>query len=68
VRFDQMLFDSFEDSSGKSFNWDYNISRTEAGFGYYMNKDALIKLVWQHNEIENNEDADLLCTQMVFKM
>ncbi|MFC1650178.1 hypothetical protein ACFL2X_01270 [Candidatus Latescibacterota bacterium] len=68
VRFDQMLFDSFEDSSGKSFNWDNNINRTEAGFGYFLNKDAQIKLVWQHNAIDDNKDVDLLSTQLVLKM
>ncbi len=68
IRFDQMLFDTFKDSSGNSFHWDYNVTRVETGFGYFLNKDTQIKLVWQHNKIESNEDIDLISTQLVLKM
>ena len=68
IRFDKMLFDTFKDSSGNSFHWDYNVTRVETGFGYFLNKDTQIKLVWQHNKIESNEDIDLISTQLVLKM
>ena len=68
IRFDQMLFDNIKDSSGKSFHWDYNVTRVESGFGYHVNRNALIKLVWQHNQIEGNDNVDLLCTKCIFKL
>ncbi len=68
ARLDQMLFDSFTDSAGESFTWDYNITRLEGGLGYFIRRNALVKLVWQHNRIEDNDDVDLLCVKSVFKL
>ncbi|MBT4483494.1 MAG: hypothetical protein HOC71_07435 [Candidatus Latescibacteria bacterium] len=68
IRIDQLLFDSFTDSAQDSFHWDYNVTRIESGFGYNFNKDVLFKLVWQHNDIEDQDTVDLVCTQFVFKL
>ncbi|MFC1528996.1 hypothetical protein ACFL5B_03720 [Candidatus Latescibacterota bacterium] len=68
IRIDQLLFDNFTDSTQNSFHWDYNVTRIESGFGYNFNKDVLFKLVWQHNDIEDQDTVELVCTQFVFKL
>jgi hypothetical protein len=68
ARLDWMLFDDFKDSTGHSFHWDYNINRVESGIGYYFSRNALLKLVWQHNVIEQQENVDLLNMKCVFKL
>ncbi|MFC1608056.1 hypothetical protein ACFL47_08805 [Candidatus Latescibacterota bacterium] len=68
IRFDQMLFNEFTDSGGKSFNWDNDVTRIEAGLGYHLSRNTLAKVVWQHNEIQNRDDIDLLSIQFIFTM
>jgi hypothetical protein len=68
ARLDRMTFDEFVDSGGESFTWDDNITRLEAGLGYYFNKDTLLKLVLQHNRIDNRDDVNLLSTQLIITL
>ncbi len=69
ARYDRITFDELSDNSGDSgekFTWGYNLTRLETGAGYNFSRGILLKLVWQHNNYEDDgEDADLLNTQLV---
>jgi hypothetical protein len=66
TRYDRITFDELSDGSGKKFTWGYNLSRFETGAGYNFTRNILLKLVWQHNNYEDEgDDVDLLNTQLV---
>ncbi len=65
ARYDRITYDELTDSAGK-FSWGYNLTRIETGAGYYFTRDILLKLVWQHNNYQDEgEDVELLNTQLV---
>ncbi|MCI0531713.1 MAG: hypothetical protein L0Y74_07195 [candidate division Zixibacteria bacterium] len=51
ARVESIIFSKIEDETipGSSLTWDYNIRRLEAAIGYYLARDALLKLDSQFN-------------------
>ncbi len=66
ARYDRLVYDEFTAGDGERFTWGNNITRLETGAGYNFARGILLKLVWQHNNYEDDgEDVDLLNTQLV---
>ncbi len=65
VRYDRLSYSRLTDSAGRSFDWGYNVRSVESGLGYHITRGAMVKAVWQHNSLEDEDDVDLLCTQLV---
>lgn len=48
ARFDRLGFSELAGSAGL-FSWDANVKRVEAGGGYYIARNLIVKAVYQHN-------------------
>jgi hypothetical protein len=53
-RLDGMQFSEIEDSSGSMRSWDSNLTRWEIGTGYRIDRNILMKLVYQHTNLEGS--------------
>lgn len=65
LRYDRLSYSRLTDSAGARFDWGYDVRRVESGAGYHITRGAMVKAVWQHNTLEDEENVDLLCTQLV---
>ncbi|HET9941021.1 MAG TPA: hypothetical protein VFR25_07950 [Candidatus Eisenbacteria bacterium] len=54
-RLDGMRFSKIEDSGGVEHPWDSNIARWELGAGYRVDRNILMKLVYQHTTMEGRD-------------
>lgn len=54
-RLDGMRFSEIEDSNGVKHTWDSNIARWELGAGYRIDRNILMKLVYQHTTMEGRD-------------
>jgi hypothetical protein len=57
ARWDEMRFEEVESASGP-VTWDQNVRRLEAGFGYHVNRELLLKAVAQVNDTGAGLDFD----------
>ena len=57
VRYGHSMFSEFEIHE-QSLPWDDNIQRIEVGLGYYLERETLAKIVYQHNRTERIDPRD----------
>jgi hypothetical protein len=57
LRWDEMRFEEVESAAGP-VTWDQNIRRTEAGIGYHLSRELLVKAVAQVNDTGDGFDLD----------
>lgn len=67
ARFDRLDFSHVTGSSGR-ITWDAPVTRIEAGLGYSLRRDLLLKAAWQRNRRDGGEvrDKDLAALQLAF--
>ncbi|HEX5032207.1 MAG TPA: hypothetical protein VFX78_12215 [Candidatus Eisenbacteria bacterium] len=54
-RLDGIRFSEIEDSNGVKHSWDSNVARWELGAGYRVDRNILMKLVYQHTTMEGRD-------------
>jgi hypothetical protein len=66
ARFDRMIFSRIESSIGPT-EWDANLSRVEAGLGYSLRRNVMLKASYQHNSRDGGRVrvSDLAAGQVV---
>ena len=66
ARYDRMLFSRIETSQG-SMTWDADLWRVEAGAGYSVRRNVLLKGSWQYNRRDGGRTttANLAAAQVV---
>jgi len=63
ARYDLVRFEEVESASGP-VSWDENIDRLEAGIGYHVTRELLVKAVAQCNALDAGWDADRILPAM----
>jgi len=58
ARWGQLIFDEHSFSQDGKLSWDDNVQRFEIGLGYYVQRETLVKIVYQKNMTKRIDPAD----------